>query len=131
MPERSRLNISKSTEVPTDSPEVLRARAQVVAALKEFPIRIKPESADLDQWTAFCQIQSQSHGKTSVLTLLPDISDRVITRTMRSMIIRNRIATYTDLLNLDPEKIIELKGIGPKSVPLISAMRNLALAQLQ
>lgn len=130
MSERPCFNTSASNEITENSPAVLSAKAEIQTALNEYRLRIKTVSADLDQWRAFCQIQSERYGETSVLTLLPNSDERIITGTIRSLVIRNQIATKTDLVNLDPGKIAELKGIGQKSAALISAMRNLAIAQL-
>lgn len=130
MPERLDYEPSEADSGIPDSLEVQRAKVEVINALSKFPVFFKSGSRDLAQWQVFCQAQSQRYGETSILTLLPDTNERVITRIMRSLIVNNQIATKTALTNLRPEEISKLKAIGEKSVPLVCAMRNLAIAQL-
>ena len=131
MPERSQIGNPEPYIHPDDSPEVLRAKAGIIAALKEYPLGTNPHSKDSTQWAAFCQAQIEKHGDNSLITAIPDTNVRGVRRILRLLIVNHQVATREALINMEPEKINELKQIGPRSAPLIFAMRNLSIAQLQ
>lgn len=87
------------------------------------------ESEAFRGWTSLCKAQQERYGPDSVLTLIPNLEERKLTRPVRAMVIQHGITTKKDLMDLEPSQIACLKDIGKVTEKLIVAMRNAAIAQ--
>ncbi|MCR4324340.1 MAG: hypothetical protein NUV69_01485 [Candidatus Curtissbacteria bacterium] len=94
--------------------------------MEEYPTWKRYSSGAYKSWQQLCKAQFKWYDDNSVLAVIPQLSERVITGPVRTLIIKNKIDTIDKLLERDRNSIIGLRDVGPGSASLITAIYDVA-----
>lgn len=96
---------------------------QVIETLPTPPATYK-------RWAEVRRRMIQRFGNDSIYSLLPETPPKLRFIRVLFLLPRGGIFTKSDLAACSLEKLSYVSGIGPKSMKLIEAMRNVAIAEL-
>lgn len=110
--------------------QLREAWSQLHLVLDKLP---PPTSRGLTNWQRRRHNYLEVYGEEHVFNLLPKNPNKeteILSRAINGLI-RNGIYTRKDLARQPLEEIAEFRNVGEKTLEVIEAMRNLAIAQLR